>query len=111
VPSSPCRRMKAICASENFHRFMVLPRPTARIIRAAELKFSSNHRSKNRGAGHGRSATMFKSQCAKERPPSGGPSEIRSGVLIRRPVRRPFASGGANLGRAAQGTAHSAVVA
>ena len=41
VPSSPCRRMKAICASVNFDLFMVLPRPTARIAHAAKLEFSS----------------------------------------------------------------------
>jgi hypothetical protein len=31
--------MKAICASVNFDRFMVLPRPTARISHAAKLEF------------------------------------------------------------------------
>jgi transposase len=49
VPSSPCRRMKAICASVNFDLFMVRPRPTA--THAAKLEFSSNDRSKNREAG------------------------------------------------------------
>src|SRR6266516_5486973 len=52
VPSSPCRRMKAICASENFDLFMVLPRPTARITHAAKLEFSSKDRARKRGAGH-----------------------------------------------------------
>src|SRR6266536_3263128 len=52
VPSSPCRRMKAICASENFDLFMVRPRPTARITHAAKLEFSSKDRSRKRGAGH-----------------------------------------------------------
>src|SRR5262249_60545261 len=51
VPSSPCRRMKAICASVNFDLFMVLPRPTARIAHASKLEFSSNDRSENREAG------------------------------------------------------------
>src|SRR5262249_7980801 len=54
VPSSPCRRMKAICASVNFDLFMVLPRPTARIAHAAKLEFSSNDRSENREAGQAR---------------------------------------------------------
>src|SRR5215467_12196180 len=45
VPSSPCRRMKAICASVNLDLFMVLPRPTARIAHAAKLEFSSKDRS------------------------------------------------------------------
>src|SRR6516164_8116923 len=53
VPSSPCRRMKAICASVNFDLFMVLPRPTARIAHAAKLEFSSKDRSENREAGLG----------------------------------------------------------
>src|SRR5262249_8339567 len=52
VPSSPCRRMRAICASVNFDLFMVLPRPTARITHAAKLEFSSKDRSDNREAGH-----------------------------------------------------------
>jgi hypothetical protein len=51
VPSSPCRRMKATCASVNFDLFMVLPRPTARITHAAKLEFSSKDWSNNREAG------------------------------------------------------------
>ena len=43
--------MKAICAYVNFDRFMVLPRPTARISRAAKLEFSSNLRSRKPEAG------------------------------------------------------------
>jgi len=43
VPSSPCRRMKAICDSVNFDLFMVLARPTAH---AAKLEFSNKDRSK-----------------------------------------------------------------
>jgi hypothetical protein len=52
VPSSPCRRMKGICASENFDLFMVAPHPTARITHAAKLEFSSKDRPRKRGAGH-----------------------------------------------------------
>ena len=44
--------MKAICASVNFDRFIVLPRPTAPNRCAAKLEFSSNPRSNNREAGH-----------------------------------------------------------
>ncbi len=55
VSSSPWRRMKAICASENFDLFMVLPCPTGQ---ATKLEFSSKHRSQNRGAGHLGSASV-----------------------------------------------------
>src|SRR5262249_54937519 len=58
VPSSACRRMKAICASVNFDLFMVLPRSAARIADAAKLEFSSKDRSNNREAGHGRCASV-----------------------------------------------------
>src|SRR6516162_3659122 len=51
--------MKAICASVNFDRFMVLPRPTARISRAAKLEFSSNLRSRKPEAGHKKRVTIF----------------------------------------------------
>jgi hypothetical protein len=50
VPSSACRRMNAICASLNFDLFMVLPRPAARISRAAKLEFSSKDRSSKLGS-------------------------------------------------------------
>src|SRR5262249_6261301 len=52
VPSSACRRMKAICASVNFDLFMVLPRSAARIADSAKLEVSSQARSTNREAGH-----------------------------------------------------------
>jgi hypothetical protein len=39
-------------ASANIDRFMVIPRPTARITEAAKLEFSSNNRSKKPEAGH-----------------------------------------------------------
>src|SRR5215831_4938531 len=66
VPSSPCRRMKAICASVNFDLFMVLPRPTARIAHAAKLEFSSKDRSENREAGHESEQRWwnFEAECA-----------------------------------------------
>jgi hypothetical protein len=51
VPSSACRRMKAICASENFDRFIVLSPSNGPNRCAAKLEFSSNNRSKNREAG------------------------------------------------------------
>jgi hypothetical protein len=51
VPSSACHRMKAICTSVNFDRFMVLPRLTARISHAAKLEFFSNLRSRKLEAG------------------------------------------------------------
>jgi hypothetical protein len=44
--------MKAICASVNFDRFTAIPRPPARIRRAAKLEFSSNLRSRKPEAGH-----------------------------------------------------------
>jgi hypothetical protein len=43
--------MKVIYASVNFDLFMLLPRSTARITRAAKLEFSSKHRSRKPGAG------------------------------------------------------------
>jgi hypothetical protein len=44
--------MKAICASVNFDRFMLLPRPAARIRHAAKLEFSSKDRSRKPEAHH-----------------------------------------------------------
>jgi hypothetical protein len=49
-PPHPARKMKAICASENFDVFMVLPRPTAPITHAAKLEFLSKINPGNRGA-------------------------------------------------------------
>jgi hypothetical protein len=67
VPSSACHRTKAICASVNFDRFMVLPRPTARISHAAKLEFSSNLRSRKPEAGH----LYFHQQGLDTTTPSG----------------------------------------
>jgi hypothetical protein len=50
VPSSACRTMKAIYASVDFDRFMLLPGPAARIRHAAKLEFSSNDRSRKTGS-------------------------------------------------------------
>jgi hypothetical protein len=44
VPSSTCREMKAICVSENFDLFMILPSPTAVMGHAANLEFSGKDR-------------------------------------------------------------------
>ena len=43
--------MNAICASENFDLFIVLPRPAAQKGHPAKLEFSSKKRSRNREAG------------------------------------------------------------
>ena len=60
-----CRRMKAICASVNFDRFMLLPRPAARIRHAAKLEFSSKDRSRKPEAGHARAIRQLElSLCA-----------------------------------------------
>ncbi|MDE2165255.1 MAG: hypothetical protein KGJ66_02815, partial [Alphaproteobacteria bacterium] len=59
---SACRNTNAICASENFDAFIVLPRPTALKTHTAKLEFSSKDRSKNREAGHPAPAPTWLSQ-------------------------------------------------
>src|ERR1700751_185985 len=70
--------MKAICASENFDLFMVLPRLTARIRHAAKLEFSSKDRSSKPEAGQrlpGQQISQFVIGIADQRGPEAGLSD------------------------------------